>query len=630
MKRFCLVFLALLLCLFAIVACDEPASSSLPEVGNSSEPDAAVTTSGAADVTTADPALSRPAPLAVSLEFEKSALNVGENLRFWVKLRHTDGSVTAQDDYILVFLEGEACVRREGDCFLALAPGKVTLRVGCEGLVSDPVSFTVLSPGQEAPRAVSLLFSAEQTRLLPGESTRLHLTVEWSNGSLTDAPTDTVQILAGEDCVSLSADGRLTAQKAGHVELVALYDALVSNTLVLEIEEPAPTLTGLALFAEKDGAPVNALTVGDTVLLRVTAFWSDGSRTFATDAEIVVIAGASRVKRQGNTLTALSAGEVQLTASAGGVTSAPLVLTLRAATATDPYVNMSEDEFYRNYHPATSYEDAVYRTKHYFMSGSIEDQDQEPTLAPNRPKENGLFVRNTGAYYTDNGHTYCVVDASGMVVNRIYEGGAYVTLEEVAAYVLAFGDVPPNYSESTGTRPSSSPWGRYLRLNHNYFSGDTGRYPYEPVLPDIQGEGGRLAYYEIDIGTTGTDCDPNYTAALYNNGSRITRGAARIVYTRFDANGDKIIDVNEKYVFYTYNHYNDFQEYLNYEYGWGEMFGNITGGGSISSRTDYNPTPYVPTAYRDFLTSAKAAFLTVAAPPVKIWIDFFLPAVAVL
>lgn len=630
MKRFCLVFLALLLCLFAIVACDETASSSLPDVGNSFEPESAVTTNSGVDVTTADPTLKMPAPLAVSLEFEKNSLKVGESLRFWVKLQNADGSVTAQDDYILVFLEGEACVRLEGDRFLALAPGKVTLRVGCEGLVSDPVSFTVLSSGQEAPHAVSLLFSAEQTHLLPGESTRLHLTIEWSDGSLTDAQTDTVQILAGEDCISLSAGGSLMALKAGRVKLVALYDELVSNTLVLEIEEPAPTLTGLALSAEKDGVPVNALTVGDSVLLRVTAFWSDGTKTSATEAEIAVIAGASYARLQGNTLIALAAGEVRLTASAGGVTSAPLVLTLRAAVATDPYVNMSEEEFYRNYRPADSYQDALYRTKHYFMSGSIEDQDQEPTLAPNRPKENGLFVRNTGAYYTDNGHTYCVVDASGTVVNRIYEGGAYVTLEEVAAYVLAFGDVPPNYSESTGASPSSSPWGRYLRLNHNYFSGDTSRYPYEPVLPDIQGEGGRLAYYEIDIGTTGTDCDPSYKAAVYNNGSRITRGAARIVYTRFDTNGNKIIDVNEKYVFYTYNHYNDFQEYLNYEYGWGEMFGNITGGGSISSRTDYNPTPYVPTAYRDFLTSAQAVFLTVAAPPVKIRIAFFLPTVAVL
>ena len=48
-------------------------------------------------------------------------------------------------------------------------------------------------------------------------------------------------------------------------------------------------------------------------------------------------------------------------------------------------------------------------------------------------------------------------------------------------------------------------------------------------------------------------------------------------------------------MFYTYNHYNDFQEYLGYFGGWGEMFGNITGGGTISSKYDCNPTDYVPT-----------------------------------
>ena len=58
-------------------------------------------------------------------------------------------------------------------------------------------------------------------------------------------------------------------------------------------------------------------------------------------------------------------------------------------------------------------------------------------------------------------------------------------------------------------------------------------------------------------------------------------------------NGNKIIDLDERYVFYTYNHYNYFQEYLNYYGGWGEMFGNITGGGTISSKYDYNPTAYV-------------------------------------
>ena len=105
-------------------------------------------------------------------------------------------------------------------------------------------------------------------------------------------------------------------------------------------------------------------------------------------------------------------------------------------------------------------------------------------------------------------------------------------------------------------------------------------------------------YYEIDIGTTGTDCDPEYDPEIYNDGNRIIRGAARIVYTYSYINGDPVSD-EDRYVFYTYNHYNDFQEYLNYYNGWGEMFGNITGGGTISSKVDYNPTPYVQTYRKD-------------------------------
>lgn len=265
----------------------------------------------------------------------------------------------------------------------------------------------------------------------------------------------------------------------------------------------------------------------------------------------------------------------------------------------DPYVDMTESEFYTNYTPATSYMDSYYRTLHYFMSGSIGQQDQEPTLADYQPMENGLYVRNTSALYSEDGNTYYVIDAYGNIVNRIFKGGAYVTLEEVAAYVFAFGNIPANYDSNKKAKPTSSPWGKYLRVNNTFFSGNTSKYPYEPVLPDISGCGGGLDYYEIDIGTTGTDCDPSYTPALYNNGSKITRGAARIVYTRYDKNGNEIIDLDEKYLFYTYNHYNDFQEYLNYEGGWGEMFGNVTGGGTISSKYDYNPTPYVQVVRRN-------------------------------
>lgn len=271
----------------------------------------------------------------------------------------------------------------------------------------------------------------------------------------------------------------------------------------------------------------------------------------------------------------------------------------------DPYVNMSAAEFYSDYQPATDYWDSYWRTQHGFMSGSIEAQDQAPTIADYQPMEDGKYVRNTHASFSADGNTYYIVDGYGEVVGQVFRGGAYVTLEEVAAYVFAFGEIPANYSSSKSTKPTASIWGEYLRVNHTQFSGSTSKYPYEPALPDISGCGGSLQYYEMDIGTTGTDCDPGYRAELYNNGTKITRGAARIVYARFDANGDKIIDINERYLFYTYNHYNDFQEYLNYQGGWGEIFGNVTGGGTISSKYDYNPTPYVPVVRRDLVTGER-------------------------
>lgn len=265
----------------------------------------------------------------------------------------------------------------------------------------------------------------------------------------------------------------------------------------------------------------------------------------------------------------------------------------------DPYKNLTSAEFYRDYEPATSYMDSYYRTLHGFMSGTIDEQDQEPTLSPYRPMLDGLFVKNSVMNYSSDGNAYYIYDAYGNIVNVIYRGGAYITLEEVAAYVLAFGDVPANYVSGKSTKPTSSVWGEYLRLNHTKFSGNTTKYPYEPALPSISGIGGILQYYEIDMGTTGTDCDPSYAADIYNDGRYITRGAARIVYARFYVSGGKINDISQRYVFYTYNHYNDFQEYLNYEGGWGEMFGNITGGGTISSKYDYNPTPYVAVTLSD-------------------------------
>ncbi len=264
----------------------------------------------------------------------------------------------------------------------------------------------------------------------------------------------------------------------------------------------------------------------------------------------------------------------------------------------DPYAEISRAEFYANYSPATSNEDAYFRSLHGYLSGETDVPDQAPILSPVRPTVDGKFIRNEEGNYEENGDAYVVVDAYGNEAFSIYRSGGYITVEEVAAYVYAFGTYPANYTTSKSTKPSASVWGEHLRLNHTKFSGSTKNYPYEPELPNISGCGGTLQYYEMDIGTTGTDCDPAYPSKLYNDGTSITRGAARIVYGKNDLNHNGVYERGELHVFYTYNHYNDFQEYLNYEGGWGEIFGNITGGGKISSKTDYNPTPYVEVSIR--------------------------------
>ena len=211
------------------------------------------------------------------------------------------------------------------------------------------------------------------------------------------------------------------------------------------------------------------------------------------------------------------------------------------------------------------------------------------SCADNQPSYPYGLKRNSNASFIEDGKGYQIYNVEGEVETTVYYGGAYITLEEVAAYVYAFGELPANYIEEKSGNPKTSIWGEYLRLNYSRFNGRPNSY--EPELPDITGCGGDTAYYEIDIGTTGTYTTPQYTPTIYNDGNKITRGAARIVFT-VSVDGDPIDYPKDRRVFYTCNHYNDFREYLNYYNGWGKIFGNITAGGYFDQRQEPNHAFY--------------------------------------
>ena len=328
----------------------------------------------------------------------------------------------------------------------------------------------------------------------------------------------------------------------------------------------------------------------------------DAEGDYLFDYEIVSGEGTAKLL-EGGTLAGERVGSMTIQVrlrGKRGLWGESIVLSVAEEGAGDPYVGVSPEEFYEDYEPARTLLDSYYRTRHGFLSGSLEVPGQYAEIEEDRPMDGGLYVKNMSLSFSEGGSAYTVRDSQGNESFTIFEGGGYITLEEVAAYLFAFGDVPANYWEDRYDypSPSSSEWGEYLRLNNSYFSGDQESYPYEPALPDISGiDGGRSDYYEVDVGTTGTYTGPSFPVRPYNDGYSITRGGARLVYMRY-TDGEES-EAPARKVFYTWNHYNDFREYLNYEGGWGEAFGNVTAGGEIDVVAPGGPSPYVPVAERD-------------------------------
>ena len=456
----------------------------------------------------------------------------------------------------------------------ALSDGSATIYAKVNDEIYDSIEVNV---AESAP--TSIVISSTSNEALVGSS--INISIDIDKQSYLDEVS--LNIIEGSNLASIEGS-EIYFASSGSVKVQASYQNIKSNILVFYAYDFTISLNN------------NDIEAGDHERIRISNF--DGDKTKCSviieDEEIL----SSGIDSFGYLhINALKVGSSSFyVQSSDGLISNKLVVNVVGG---NPYLDIDKNEFYNNYKRASSLLDSQYRSECYLMSGDITPLDQEPEIASNQPKQGNMLIHNTTRDFSNNGNVYTVYNVNGEKEFDIYYGGAYTSLEEVAAYIYAWGEVPVNYDPDKDAQPYNSEWGEYLRVNNTYFEGNTKKYPYEPELPNISGvDNGNVMYYEIDIGTTGTDCDPEYHPEIYNDGNRIIRGAARIVYTYSYINGDPVSD-EDRYVFYTYNHYNDFQEYLNYYNGWGEMFGNITGGGTISSKVDYNPTPYVQTYRKD-------------------------------
>lgn len=524
----------------------------------------------------------RQSTIEIILSVDKEEIEVGETAFLNASIKNIDEVDFDKTNITYHIKNGSDIASLEDNELTALASGTVEVFAKYNNIESN--TLTILISDYNNVQSIEL--RATKYFINAGEQSELKALVYPESASNYVK----YEILEGSYYGSLLGNEIFGEYSGGEIKVIARIGTVYSNEIIISVVKSGVTPSSINIAIDK-----KMVEVGDYATLS----YSTVPVSAAQNIEFEVIDGKNNAEIIGNKVYSLNGEPFTIIGKINETVSNQIFIN-QTSFEKDPYEGMTDYQFYSNYKPATNYLDAYYRSLHGFMSGSIDAQDQVPTIASHQPKDGDLFIRNTSSLYSEDGNTYYILDSYGNIVNQVYRGGGYVILEEVAAYVLAFGDTPANYIDSKNANPSKNEWGEYLRLNNTYFSGDVDSYPYEPILPNIRGCGGELYYYEIDLGTTGTDCDPRYPSKIYNDGKTITRGAARIVYTRYDANGNEIIDINEKYLFYTYNHYNDFQEYLNYEGGWGEMFGNITGGGSISSNIDYNPTDYVLTTRKDF------------------------------
>lgn len=269
----------------------------------------------------------------------------------------------------------------------------------------------------------------------------------------------------------------------------------------------------------------------------------------------------------------------------------------------DPYTNVNKTQFYENYTISNSYIDSYFRSMHGLLCGELIDEDGSVKQHEDAPMhDENTYYKNSLARFGINSDgeriSYTINTLDGTDYT-IYKGGIYVSMNDVAAYLFAFNELPKNYLAGASLKDDAEfYYGELGRVNFNRYSGpSSSKYQYEPYL---KGQDDKTLYYrEADFGANiGGD---HYFTYQDKYNSRNGRGPFRFLVansydssytynkssTEYSTPNPTLID--DRYVYYTWNHYNDFVEYLNYYDGFANPFGNVTAGNPEDQYVPSNP-----------------------------------------
>ncbi len=393
---------------------------------------------------------------SITLSIDKTRLKIGETATLTSTV--VPSKYANLVEYVVV--SGNSNVSLSNNVVSAIGEGTVQIVAKIGSVTSNTVTLTIEG---SAVVADSVSVYAKKYYVTAGESTTLSATVVPSTMS------NLVKYeIVGTSNYAYILDDTFYASSQGDVQVVAKVGGTVSEPITMHVVSSGYTPTSVTVTTSATSVAKGGYA---------TLTYSVSPTNSAKDIEYLVIEGENNVEVVSNTVKVLNKAPAKIVGRIGSTLSNVVEINPNTVSS-DPYTGVSSSSFHGNsYTKATSYKDAQYRTNHNLMSGDITTPDQAPTIASNRPyyTQNGktVYYRNSTVLFLDSGNTYIVFDADGYVVNLIYKGGAYITLEEVAAYVMAFGDVPANYTTKKKPSPSSSSWKSYLRANHSYFSGST-------------------------------------------------------------------------------------------------------------------------------------------------------------
>ena len=173
------------------------------------------------------------------------------------------------------------------------------------------------------------------------------------------------------------------------------------------------------------------------------------------------------------------------------------------------YSTVDKQGFYEDaYSRALTYNDAIARSNSKLLSGDINIPTNLPNyrgvLNPKSSTGDPFYNARCRYIFKDAGYKevigYILNDTDGDDSNDtiIYKGGAYISMDEVSAYLFAFHEVPANWianKNDSGQKQAVDLYGKFGRVNNGKFSGNVTRYPYQPILTGIDKE---FSYRECD------------------------------------------------------------------------------------------------------------------------------------